>query len=256
MVSGSRQRRDDYYHKPRYTRHPADRQEWSRRRRATDRQAAARRRGAIVISACDSRAEGADREGLEGAAGGQLREHNEEAPALRRSFFQAGHAGSIPVTRSHRDVQVTPHSAGDDEFDGWPASPAVGWGASALRDSPRSWIRTTDLALGDQRGSHAVVAHARHQVAQGSPDMAANVNVFDPQIRKLAACPADSFAAFARHRCDRRSGHADQLCRTIDRVVVARTREGRTGPTCTSSPNNRWGAASAVRPGRLEFAES
>ena len=37
---------------------------------------------------------------------------NEDAPALRRSFFQAGHAGSIPVTRSHRDVQVRHHSPG------------------------------------------------------------------------------------------------------------------------------------------------
>src|SRR3954453_12425703 len=29
MVPGSRQRRDDYCHKSHYTRHPADRQEWS-----------------------------------------------------------------------------------------------------------------------------------------------------------------------------------------------------------------------------------
>src|SRR3954449_11669950 len=55
MVPGSRQRRDDYYHEPHYTRHPADRQEWSRRRPATDRRAAARRRGAIVTFAADSR---------------------------------------------------------------------------------------------------------------------------------------------------------------------------------------------------------
>src|SRR4051812_6473841 len=30
MCPGSRQRRDDCYHDPHYTRHPADRQEWSR----------------------------------------------------------------------------------------------------------------------------------------------------------------------------------------------------------------------------------
>src|SRR3954464_6208461 len=35
MVPGSRQRRDDYYHEPHYIRHPADRQQWSRRRRTT-----------------------------------------------------------------------------------------------------------------------------------------------------------------------------------------------------------------------------
>src|SRR3954453_4163049 len=56
MVPGSRQRRDDYYHEPRYTRHPADRREWSCRRRATDRQAAAGDEGAIVTFACDSHA--------------------------------------------------------------------------------------------------------------------------------------------------------------------------------------------------------
>jgi hypothetical protein len=38
MVPGSCQRRDDYYHDPHYTRRPADRREWSRRRRAMDRQ--------------------------------------------------------------------------------------------------------------------------------------------------------------------------------------------------------------------------
>ena len=112
MVPGSCQRRDDYYHEPHYARHPADRQEWSRRRRATDRQAAARRRGAIVIFACDSRATRRGPRGVGGGRRGQLREHNEDAPALRRSFFQAGHAGSIPVTRSHRDVQVSHHSPG------------------------------------------------------------------------------------------------------------------------------------------------
>src|SRR3954452_12744686 len=41
MVPGSGQRRDDYCHEAHYTRHPADPQEGSRRRRAaTDRQAA------------------------------------------------------------------------------------------------------------------------------------------------------------------------------------------------------------------------
>src|SRR3954452_2884749 len=54
MMPGSRQRRDDYYREARYTRYPAGRQEWSRRRRATDRQAGARRRGANVVFACDS----------------------------------------------------------------------------------------------------------------------------------------------------------------------------------------------------------
>src|SRR3954451_10709179 len=39
MVPGSRQRRDDYYRDGCYTRHPAGRHEWSRRRRATDRSA-------------------------------------------------------------------------------------------------------------------------------------------------------------------------------------------------------------------------
>src|SRR3954452_15641245 len=106
MVSGSRQRRDDYYHDRHYTRHPADRQEWSRRRRATDGQAAARRRGAIVIFACDSRTTRRGPRGVGGGRRGQLREHNEDAPALRRSFFQAGHAGSIPVTRSPTKAQI------------------------------------------------------------------------------------------------------------------------------------------------------
>jgi hypothetical protein len=69
---------------------PSDRQEWSRRRRATDRQAAARRRGAVVIFACDSRATRRGPRGVGGGRRGQPREHNEDAPALRRSFFQAG----------------------------------------------------------------------------------------------------------------------------------------------------------------------
>src|SRR3954452_16286006 len=34
---------------------------------------------------------------------GQLRERNEDFPALWRSFLQPVIAGSIPVTRSHRD---------------------------------------------------------------------------------------------------------------------------------------------------------
>ena len=155
MVPGSCQRRDDYYHEPRYARHPADRQEWSRRRRATDRQAAARRRGAIVIFACDSRATRRGPRGVGGGRRGQLREHNEDAPALRRSFFQAGHAGSIPVTRSHRDVQVTPLpqrepssflASGSSACDSRAISSTAGrhrrrchgGSGSALRDGPRS----------------------------------------------------------------------------------------------------------------------
>src|SRR3954447_11683362 len=35
MWTGSCQRRDDYYRQPPYTRHPADRRQWSRRRRTT-----------------------------------------------------------------------------------------------------------------------------------------------------------------------------------------------------------------------------
>src|SRR3954454_11255848 len=43
MVPGSScRRRDDYYHEPLYARHPADRQQWSRRRRASVRQGADR----------------------------------------------------------------------------------------------------------------------------------------------------------------------------------------------------------------------
>jgi hypothetical protein len=42
-----------------------------------------------VIFACDSRATRRGPRGVGGGRRGQLREHNEDAPALRRSFFQA-----------------------------------------------------------------------------------------------------------------------------------------------------------------------
>src|SRR3954447_19143479 len=107
MMPGSRQRRDDYYHQPHYTRHPADLPGVEPPKGATERQAAARRRGAIVILACDSRATRRGPRGVGGGRRGQLREHNEDAPALRRSFFQTGHAGSIPVTRSPTKAQIS-----------------------------------------------------------------------------------------------------------------------------------------------------
>ena len=134
-----------------------------------------------MIFACDSRATRRGPRGVGGGRRAQLREHNEDAPALRRSFFQAGHAGSIPVTRSHRDVQVRHHSPGVNLRRFSPLDhprairarlarrlAGIAGGVTVALDQRFETvrdlaIRTLCLVLVDQRGSHAVVAHARHQ---------------------------------------------------------------------------------------------
>src|SRR6476646_650554 len=80
MVPGSCQRRDDYYHEPRYRRHPADRQGWSPLKASYGSAGSGpptrRHRDLRVRLACDkSRTE----RGWRGRRGPALREHNEDA---------------------------------------------------------------------------------------------------------------------------------------------------------------------------------
>jgi hypothetical protein len=100
MVPGSCQRRDDYYHEPRYARlrllassGAAEGPLWTGDQPPGD----GGHRDLRVRVACDK---GADREGLEGAAGCSSASITRTPPPCGDLSFQAGHAGSIPVTRS------------------------------------------------------------------------------------------------------------------------------------------------------------